>query len=70
MTARAFIGTNSEAFRVARRSIPGPRDYLLECEHPSGWNSNPKLLKLLVFRGCAGQFNLSRPDSSAPERGR
>ena len=39
MAARAFIGTNPEAFRVARHSIPGPRNYLIESEHPIGRDS-------------------------------
>ena len=39
MTARAFIGTDPEAFRVARHSLPGPRNYLIECEHPIGRDS-------------------------------
>jgi len=39
MTARAFIGTDPEAFRVARHSLPGSRNSLIECEHPIGRDS-------------------------------
>jgi hypothetical protein len=39
MTARAFIGTNPEAFRVARHSLASPRNSLIEREHPIGRDS-------------------------------
>jgi len=35
MISRALIGTNPEAFRVARHSLPGPRNDLIESERPS-----------------------------------